>query len=86
MRKWVRELEVGREQGYCRSLREEHKQWAKIFGSALVLALQQDYSEIDRLARELPFELNADGEPVLKSEPLARYRKAGESPALNIYA
>jgi hypothetical protein len=48
-------------------LMEEHKRWAKIFGAALILAMQGDYSEVDRLAREVRFEF-VDGEPVLKSE------------------
>jgi hypothetical protein len=48
-------------------LEEEHKRWAKMFGAALVLAIQGDYSEVDRLAREMRFEF-VDGEPVIKSE------------------
>jgi len=48
---------------------EEHKCWAKMFGAALVLAIQGDYSEVDRLAREVRFEF-VDGEPVIKSEVL----------------
>lgn len=48
-------------------LREEHKLWAKTFGAALILALQGDYSEVDKLAREVRFEF-VDGEPAIKSE------------------
>lgn len=47
-------------------LLEEHKNWASIFGVALVLALQQDYSEIDRIAKTFKIDFSK-GNPKLFS-------------------
>ncbi len=48
----------------------EHQAWARAFGAALLLAMQGDYSEVDRLGRGLvTFQ---DGKPVLRSEAIAR--------------
>lgn len=73
---WVREIEIRNDELEERKqlieiaispLEEEHKRWAKMFGAALVMAIQGDYSEVDKLAREVRFEF-VDGEPVIKSE------------------
>lgn len=51
-------------------LEEEHRRWAKMFGAALALTIQGDYSEVDKLAREVRYEF-IDGEPVIKSAALS---------------
>ena len=44
----------------------EHNEWAFWFGSALALALQNNYDEIDILAKEMKIDY-VDGKPRLKS-------------------
>lgn len=53
-------------------LLDEHKDWAATFGRALVAALQGDYEDVNRLARELKLEWKTDGTPRLKSDAIAK--------------
>jgi hypothetical protein len=52
-------------------LLEEHTEWAAILGAALLLTLQGDYSEVDRLARDMRIHF-PDGAPALVSSVIAR--------------
>ena len=58
-------------------LLEEHEAWAAIFGKALVDALQGDYDEVNRMAREFKLEWETDGAPRLQSAIIAKAK--GES-------
>src|SRR5687767_4365005 len=49
----------------------EHRAWAEMFGEALSLVLQGDYSKVDALACAVRFEF-PNGAPVLKSEAIAK--------------
>ena len=53
------------------ALVEEHKAWAKDFGTALLLTLQGDYHAIDNLAHDLIID-HVEGEPTIRSAALAR--------------
>ncbi len=49
----------------------EHEEWASMFGAALIRVLQGDYSEVYRLAQELPIDF-PDGAPALRSAAIAK--------------
>lgn len=52
-------------------LLDEHQQWAAMFGEALILALQGDYSKVDELAKCLPMHFT-NGSAALKSAAIAK--------------
>jgi hypothetical protein len=49
----------------------EHRAWAQMFGEALVLAMQGDYSKVDELANVARLHF-PDGSPELVSEAIAK--------------
>lgn len=55
------------------ALLEEHEAWSRDFGTALLLALQGDYSAIDELAHSLIIDQDGEG-PHLRSAAL-KYAK-----------
>lgn len=49
----------------------EHQEWARMLGEAFTLALQEDYSKVDELARLMRLSFSS-GEPRLHSAAIAK--------------
>jgi hypothetical protein len=57
-------------------LLEEHRAWARDFGTALLLFLQGDHSAIDTLAHDMIIDQDSDG-PILRSPAINKAEGRG---------